>query len=220
MNFYYIMRNVLFEGLEHEEVEPLLPTLDAKVQSYAKDEVIISAGERFGQLGLILEGSVRIEHVGTWGDIAILTIMEQGKTFGEASACSGREQDFTVDYVAEQDSKVLFLDVGKIINPQHDRFYEARVKLAANLTSLLARRYLELARRSFVMTNRTIRTKVLAYLSIAAKAYGTKRFTVPYNREQLSSYLGVDRSALSAELSRMQKDGLIRFHRSDFELLQ
>lgn len=214
------MRNVLFEDLEREEVEPLLPTLNATVQSYEKDEVIITAGEPFGQLGLILEGSVRIEHVNMWGDIAILTIMEQGKTFGEASACSGREQDFTADYVAEQKAKVLFLDVDKIVNPQHDKLYESRVKLASNLTSLLARRYLELARRSFVMTNRTIRTKVLAYLSIAAKAYGTKRFTIPYNREQLASYLGVDRSALSAELSRMEKDGLIRFHKSDFELLR
>lgn len=220
MNFYFIMRNVLFQDLERVEVERLLPTLDAKVQGFAKDEVIFSAGEPFRRLGLILEGAVRIEHVTMWGDVAILTIMEQGKTFGEAAACAGGERGFTVDYVAEQDSKVLFLDVDKIVHPQRDRLYSSRVKVAANLTALLSRRYLELARRSFVMTNRTIRTKVLTYLSIAASAYGTKSFTIPYNREQLASYLGVDRSALSAELSRMQKDGLINYHKSHFELLE
>ena len=84
----------------------------------------------------------------------------------------------------------------------------------------LARRNLELARRSFVMTSRTIRGKVLSYLSTAASAYGTRSFDIPYNREQLASYLGVDRSALSGELGRMQRAGLIRFKKNHFELLQ
>ena len=219
MDFYYIMRNVLFDGIGQTEVERLLPSIAGQITRYPKDATIFSAGEPFARFGLILEGSVRIEHVSMRGDIEILTIMEQGKTFGEASACSGRESDFAVDYVAEQDCEVLFLDAASIIHPPQDELYASRVKLAANLTALLARRYLELARRSFVMTNRTIRTKVLTYLSIAARAYGTNSFQIPYNREQLASYLGVDRSALSAELSRMQKDGLIRYHKSNFELL-
>ena len=96
--------------------------------------------------------------------------------------------------------------------PSHSR-------LVVNLVALLARRNLELARRAFVMTNHTMRAKVLSYLSTAAEAYGTTSFEIPYNREQLASYLGVDRSALSAELSRMQKAGLIRFHKNRFELL-
>lgn len=219
MDFYYIMRNVLFEGLDQAEVERLLPSISSQTARYPKDATIFPAGKVFSRFGLILEGSVRIEHVSMSGDIEILTIMEQGKTFGEASACSGRESDFTVDYVAEQDCEVLFLDAATIVHPPQDGLYASRVKLASNLTALLARRYLELARRSFVMTNRTIRSKVLTYLSIAARAYGTNSFQIPYNREQLASYLGVDRSALSAELSRMQKDGLIRYHKSDFELL-
>ena len=70
------------------------------------------------------------------------------------------------------------------------------------------------------MTSRTIRGKVLSYLSTAARAYGTRSFDIPYNREQLASYLGVDRSALSAELGRMQRAGLIRFKKNHFELLQ
>ena len=219
MDFYYIMRNVLFEGIEQSEVERLLPSIARQTARYSKDATIFPAGEVFTRFGLILEGSVRIEHVSMRGDIEILTIMEQGKTFGEASACSARESDFTVDYVAEQDCEVLFLDAPSIVYPMQDELYASRVKLAANLTALLARRYLELARRSFVMTNRTIRTKVLAYLSIAARAYGTSSFQIPYNREQLASYLGVDRSALSAELSRMQRDGLIRFRKNHFKLL-
>lgn len=218
LNFYYIMRNVLFDGLTKEQVQALLPCLGAVERSYAKDEVIVPAGQPLHSLGLILEGDVRIEHVSSWGDVEILTIMEEGKTFGEAAACA-RDTELMVDYVAERDCRVLFLDVERILRPC-EKACPSHSAVVSNLIALLARRNLELARRSFVMTSRTIRGKVLSYLSTAARAYGTRSFDIPYNREQLASYLGVDRSALSAELGRMQRAGLIRFKKNHFELLQ
>lgn len=217
MDFYYILRSVLFEGMTKEQVEELLPCLGAVQRSYSKDEVIFSAGQPLHTLGIILKGDVRIEHVSSWGEVDILTIMEEGKTFGEAAACA-RGTQLMADYVAERDCTVLFLDVERMLAPC-GKGCPSHTLLINNLIALLARRNLELARRSFVMTNHTIRAKVLSYLSTAAEAYGTKSFEIPYNREQLASYLGVDRSALSAELSRMQRAGLIRFHKSHFELL-
>ena len=217
LDFYYIMRSVLFEGKTKEQVEELLPCLGAQQRSYAKDEVIFPAGQPLHVLGVILKGDVRIEHVSSWGEVDILTIMEEGKTFGEAAACA-RGTQLMVDYVAERDCTVLFLDVERMLAPC-PKGCPSHSRLVVNLVALLARRNLELARRAFVMTNHTMRAKVLSYLSTAAEAYGTTSFEIPYNREQLASYLGVDRSALSAELSRMQKAGLIRFHKNRFELL-
>ena len=65
---------------------------------------------------------------------------------------------------------------------------------------------------------KTIRGKVLAYLSDIAERTGRNEFDIPFDRQQLADYLGVDRSALSAELSRMQKAGLIETRRSHFVL--
>ncbi len=55
-------------------------------------------------------------------------------------------------------------------------------------------------------------------LSFESERQKKQTFTIPYNRQQLADYLAVDRSALSAELSRMKKDGLIRFEKNCFQL--
>ena len=40
------------------------------------------------------------------------------------------------------------------------------------------------------------------------------------SKTQLADYLQVDRSALSNELSKMQRDGLLSYHKNHFILLQ
>ena len=59
----------------------------------------------------------------------------------------------------------------------------------------------------------------MAYLSDQAKQAGSPEFTIPFDRQALADYLGVERSAMSAELSRMRKDGLIETTGSKFRLL-
>lgn len=68
------------------------------------------------------------------------------------------------------------------------------------------------------MSKRTTREKLLAYLSDEAQRHDSKHFTIPFDRQQLADYLSVERSAMSAELSRMQKDGLITYHKNEFTL--
>ena len=65
---------------------------------------------------------------------------------------------------------------------------------------------------------KSMRDKLLSYLSEQAMINGSAHFTIPFDRQQLADYLGVDRSALSNELSKMQKDGLISFKKNDFTL--
>ena len=48
--------------------------------------------------------------------------------------------------------------------------------------------------------------------------HGSAQFSVPFDRQQLADYLGVDRSAMSNELSKMQRDGLISYKRNEFTL--
>ena len=84
------------------------------------------------------------------------------------------------------------------------------------MTTIIAKRNLALSQRINHIAPRTIRGKVLAYISFEVERTGTREFDIPFNRQSLADYLGVDRSALSAELSRMQKAGLIETHRSRF----
>ena len=69
-----------------------------------------------------------------------------------------------------------------------------------------------------IVSNRSTREKVLAYLSEQAELHGSARFDIPYNRQELADALYVERSALSHELSKLQKEGYITFSRRHFEL--
>ena len=215
MDFLYLKRSVLFEGLSRPEIEQMLPCLDPKLQHFEKGSVIYRRGTVHRHLGLILKGDVRIEHIDAWGHITLLAIMEQGKTFGEANSVT--DDALAADYIADQDCQILFLNVKKLMTPCPKGCPNHRL-VASNLTRLLAQRNLELSRRAFVTGPRSIRSRVMGYLSLARHAYGTSEFSIPYNREQLARYLGVDRSALSAELSRMADDGLIEFKKNRFKL--
>lgn len=215
MDYLYLKRSVLFEGLTRPEIEQILPCFDPSLQYFERDSVIYRRGSSHRHLGLILKGDVRIEHVDAWGHITLLAIMEQGKTFGEANSVMG--DALSADYIADRDCQILFLNVKKIMAPCPKGCPNHRL-VASNLTRLLARRNLELSRRAFVTGPRSIRSRVMGYLSLAGHAYESSEFSIPYNREQLARYLGVDRSALSAELSRMAKDGLIEYHKNHFKL--
>lgn len=70
------------------------------------------------------------------------------------------------------------------------------------------------------LTQRSTRQKIMLYLSDMARQKGKATFVLPFNRQQMADFLSVDRSALSAELSKMKKEGLIDYHKDKFTLLQ
>lgn len=144
-------------------------------------------------------------------------MLEAGELFGEAYACMPGES-LMVNVEAAEKCRILFLDIGKILNvctpacSHHNR-------LIHNLLYIMAKKNLMLTRKIDHMGQRSIREKVMAYLSFESEKQKKKTFGIPFNRQQLADYLAVDRSALSAELSRMKKDGLIEFEKNIFTLL-
>ena len=206
----------LFNGSKPEEIEAMLECLAAHERHYDEGARIHWMGDVINTVGLVLEGSVRIESVDVWGNVSVLGVKGAGEVFGEAYAAVPGEP-LMVDVVAAEDAAVLFLNLGKVLAtcshacPHHSR-------TSANIIAIIARQSLALSRRILHVAPKTIRGKVLAYLSDIAERTGKREFDIPFDRQQLADYLGVDRSALSAELSRMQKAGLIETRRSHFVL--
>ena len=48
---------------------------------------------------------------------------------------------------------------------------------------------------------------------------GTNSFSVPFDRTSMAEYLGVDRSSLSRELSKMRNEGIIEFRKDKFTII-
>ena len=198
----------LFSGISQADLSNLLSCLAAVERRYSKGTVILAEGEPTQWMGLVLEGRAIISCADVWGKSSILGFAEPGAVFGEAYACVPGEA-LLISVCAAEETRVLFLNVGKLLTvcgnacPFHAR-------LIRNLLSISAGKNLQLSRRIFHTTPKSIRGRLQSYFSECAKKSGSLTFKLPFNRQQLADYLGVDRSAMSSELSKMQRDGLIQ----------
>lgn len=207
----------LFRNITKEDAESVLKCLSAVRKQYKKGETIFCAGEKARAMGLVVSGAVEIVRDDYWGNRQILGTAGPGELFGESYACMP-EEVFMVTAQASEDCEVLFLEVGKILTVCSPAC-EFHSCLIHNLLYLLAEKNLMLTRKIDHMGQRSIREKVMAYLSFQAEVHKSGAFEIPFNRQQFADYLAVDRSALSAELSRMQKDGIIEYEKSRFVIL-
>ena len=122
-----------------------------------------------------------------------------------------------INAVALEKSRILFLDMQHVLETCSSTC-QYHQRLIRNLLMISARKNLQLSRRSLHTAPKSIRGKVLSYLSFQAQKQGSRSFSIPLNRQQMADYLNVDRSALSAELGRMQREGLISVRRNQFQL--
>ena len=218
MNLIMISQTPLFRGTAPQEAGTMLKCLSAYTRRYAKGEIICRAGEPFSALAMVLEGGVTMESDDVWGNRSILSHIGAGEIFAETYACLPGEP-LLVNAVAAEKAEVLFMDMGKLTTvcpggcSHHNR-------LVQNLLSLTARKNLTLSRRILHTSSKTIRGRLVSYFSDQALLQGSCRFSIPFNRQQLADYLGVDRSALSHELSKMKREGLIAYEKNRFTLIQ
>lgn len=212
-----LARTPLFRGVGQEEIASMLSCLKPREVTYGKGEAVYRIGDEVRFVGIVLQGSVRIERTDAWGATAVLALIQAGDVFAESYACASGVP-LMVNVFANEESRILLLDAACLIRPC-ERVCGSHAKLTANLLALMARKNIALSQRSFHGMPKTIRGKLLAYLSTESARAGSRTFEIPFTRQQLADYLGVDRSALSAELGRMQRDGLLRTERRRFELL-
>lgn len=208
----------LFQGISEREIHLMLDCLQTEEKYYKKDEMILHMGDMVSSLGMVISGSVLIENDDIWGNRSILDQIGPGQIFAETYACMAGEK-LMVNVTAATDAKVLFFNIERVIEtcPQSCQFHGRLIK---NLLAISAQKNLSLSRRIFHTSPKTIRGKLLSYLSDQALIYGRSEFDILYNRQQLADYLGVDRSAMSNELSKMQKDGIIEVKRNHFKMLK
>lgn len=199
-----------------DEISQILFCLEAREEKYRKNEIIFHAGDTVREIGLVEKGSVNIIVNFYWGDSHIFGHVDKGEIFGENYAVIP-DKALICDVVATENSEILFLDISKIFTTCQKKC-EFHQKLTQNLLCISALKSLNLSSRMIHIGPKTIRKRLISYLSEQALINGDRHFTIPFNRQQLADYLGVDRSALSNELSKMQKDGLISLKKSEFIL--
>ena len=215
--FPILEKCALFAGIEKGDIPGLLACLGAVVRQYSRQQQIFSEGEPARFVGILLSGSAQVVNQDIYGNRSILSRVLPGQLFGESFACAGQEL-LPVSVVAEDAAEVMLIDCRRITTACTNAcgFHN---QMIFNLLQVVARRNLEFHQKLEITRKRTTREKLLAYLLGEAKNAGSREFTIPYDRQALADYLGVERSAMSAELSKLQKEGVLQTNRSRFQLL-
>lgn len=211
-----LKKSPLFAGLAEKEIDAMLSCLGAEKKGYEKDAFVYRTGEHVESIGLVLSGRVHVVREDFWGNRNLVAVIEPGQTFAESYACTGTP--IAMSAVANEKTEILFLRVYRVLTICSNAC-EFHARLVQNLLSVLALHNLKMNEKLTHVTQRTLREKLLSYLSAESARAGSPRFDIPLNRQQLADYLSVDRSALSSELGKMRDEAVIAFEKNHFALL-
>ena len=206
----------LFSGVSEAELTAMLACLKAEKKDFPKEAFVLRAGDTAESIGLVLTGTVLVIQEDIWGNRNILSKAGLGQTFAAAYACAPGSR-LNVSVVAETPVTVLFLNVKRILTvcPSACSYHS---RIIRNLLGELAGKNLQFSEKLTHVGQRSTRSKIMSYLSAEAQRLGTYELDIPFSRQQLADYLGVERSGLSQELGKMEKDGLLDYRKSHFVL--
>ena len=216
-DFLNTVRSPLFEGITPEDRRAMFHCIGYHKGTFQKGEIIAVEEERIRYVGLLLSGVVDMVKEDIWGNKTMLVRTRKGELFGESFACGSANQSL-VTFVVAEDAEILFIPFHRVMHscsmacPFHYQLIE-------NMLGIIAHKNQELMRKVEVVTKRTIRERLLSYLSIQAQLQGSSYIEVPLGRVELAEYLCVDRSALTRELGKMKDEGLLDYHKNCFRLL-
>lgn len=217
--YFNVLRKCpLFLNVADENLISILSCFGATVVRFSKKETILSEGEPAKYIGIVLSGAVQIVQVDYFGNRNILTNIEPSGVFAESFTCAGLET-MPMDVVAREDTEVMLIDCMRITR-QCSNACDFHRQIIYNLMKIVAMKNIIFHQKLEVISKRTTREKLMAYLVMQAKKNKSAAFEIPYDRQELADYLGVDRSGLSVEIGKLCKEGVIKNRRKWFEVLK
>lgn len=207
----------MFEGISITNCETLTNCLGCTQKTYMKDQIISTAGLYARQIGIVVSGCIHTVQEDVWGRCAFLSYTNEDGIFGDV-LIGGSSAERGIIYKAAEPTTVLYLPVDRILHPCRNScpFHH---ELSRNLFRMISHKNADLTEKIEITSKSSLREKILAYLSIESRRNGSTNFTVPLNRTEMSDYLCTNRSALSRELAKMKKDGIIDYESNSFRIL-
>ena len=152
-----------------------------------------------------------------WGNRTMLVRVRKNELFGETFAC-GEDSLSVVTFLVSEDTGILFVSFDRVMRNCANAcsFHH---QLIENMVRLIANKNRDLMRKVEVVSQRSIREKLLTYLSILAQTQSSRYIEIPLGRVELAEYLCVDRSALTRELAKMKDEGILDYDKNCFRIL-
>ena len=206
----------LFSDLSAEEIqEQILPW--GRIQDILKGNHLISFQDKVDYFGVVLSGKINLIHIYGNGDYGIMGVLEPGDLYGTDLMYTGSRIS---PYYAQatQQTQVLTLPADLILG--RGRLPETiRLRVIEKLLMMISDENMRKEYRLAILFQKGIRDRIMTFLTMQANKRHTNTFSVPFTRDEMASYLCVNRTCLSHELSMMEQEGIIKFRRNVFTLL-
>ena len=207
-NFFEILSQCpLFSDMEQSDLNSMIACLNGKTMDVPKGNPIFLEGTPARFAGVVLSGEVQVVREDYYGNRSIMAILQPGELFAEVFSFAGLET-MPVSVIASKDSTVFLLDCRRVLTSCTNScpFHNILLK---NLLQEMAQKNLALSQKIRYMSQKSTKEKLMAFLLDQAKQHKSTEFVIPYDRQALADYLGVERSAMSAEISKLKKSGQI-----------
>ena len=195
----------LFDNLQERNVKKLLSLLNAHKFKYKKGKEIFETFKRENYIGIVIKGEAEIIKNDYKGNREIIETLKENSVFG-SSISSLNNNEYEI--ISKEDVEVIYIDFNDLINKDNiDKIYYNEFLL--NLFIIINDKIKEKNERIRILSNKTIRNKLLEYFSIERSKTHSKNIYLPFTFNDLANYLSIDRSAMSRELKFMKDEGFI-----------
>ena len=217
-NIDFLMKLPIFYNLKKDEIINILKFFNYSKEDFEKNNFIFEIGKPISKIGIILSGEINIIKEDFWGNRNILNKFKSGEIFGEVFALA-KVSPNNILVETSQNSKILFLDLTNFSIDNENNSSEI-LKFLSNIFKISLKKNILFTEKLEHITKKTIREKIISYLSTEALKNRSNSFFIKFDRQELADDLFVERSALSRELSSMKKDGLIEYNKNYFTLIK
>ena len=211
-----LCRCPLFRGLSAAQIEErILP--HARLSEYPKGAILLHPQQQLTDFAIVVSGTVHLVHITIDGDSQIMDSLEPGEVYGADLMCT-RSRLSPYHAIAPQPCKMLNFPLSLVME---EGFLpdNLRHQVMLKLLKIIAHDNMRKDYRLAILSQKGLRDRLMTYLTMQAAKRGTSTFSIPFDREALASFLCVNRSALSHEITLMRREGLIECRKNVFTLL-
>lgn len=212
-----IKKSTLFKNIPIETIKKEILPL-GRIKYFSKGNYIFLKSDKIDYLGIIISGHINMLHIFDDGNYTITNTLEPSEILGADLIFTGSR--ISTHYALATTEVQLFILPDQIIHKPGIVSESCRVELLHRLLYLVSQENMKKDYRLTILYQKGLRERILTYLTMQADKKGTREIAIPFSREEMASFLCVNRSALSHELKKMEAEGILTFKKNKFTLLR
>ncbi|NLC49681.1 MAG: Crp/Fnr family transcriptional regulator [Bacteroidales bacterium] len=211
MNKSFIFKCPLCSSIPDSEKEDFLNEVHFNIKSYIKDEWIISQGEEFSALHILIEGEVKTVMVDEKGDFMHIENIKAPLPIASGFLFAGNNKS-PVSVIAKREAKIIAIPKDNVfmLMKKHDTFMLAILASISNKTQFLSEKVR-------LTSLRTIKAKTAYY--ILRESEGESIFQLKMSKQDIASLFGVSRQALTNVMKQLHEDNIISMDRRKIKIV-